>query len=190
MLNPFLVSFLFKTYCQSIFRYVLDNVLISESKLKEFEIRQNLLVKQVIGIKKYSKMKELRNAIGLDSIKALYCKHKIFFLRHLMKNNVCTEIFNYLKGYYSKFDQTNTSFCKQIDFLNKKLYIDCTLYNYKTSLEIIEHHFKPKNQGLIDSIKYVINMIATIMNQNLDFFYLYNELNLLLKQSFDTGSYK
>ncbi|CAF0727404.1 unnamed protein product [Brachionus calyciflorus] len=45
MLNPFLVSFLFKTYCQSIFKYVLDNVFISESKLKEFEIRQNLLVK-------------------------------------------------------------------------------------------------------------------------------------------------
>ncbi|CAF0862194.1 unnamed protein product, partial [Brachionus calyciflorus] len=37
MLNPFLVSFLFKTYSQSIFRYVLDNFLITESKLKELD---------------------------------------------------------------------------------------------------------------------------------------------------------
>jgi hypothetical protein len=103
-----------------------------------------------------------------------------------MKNDFCAEIFNYLKSYYSKYDQTNTSFCRQLDCLSKKLYIDCTKYNYKTSLEIIEHHFKPRNQGLIDSINYVINM----MNQNLDFFYLYNELNLLLNQRNSTENYK
>jgi len=37
MMSPNLISFLFKTYCQSIFRYVLDNVFISETKLKEFD---------------------------------------------------------------------------------------------------------------------------------------------------------
>ena len=59
-MSPNLVSFLFKTYCQSIFRHVLDNIFIGETKLKEFELRQNLLIKQVIGVNKYSKMKEMR----------------------------------------------------------------------------------------------------------------------------------
>ncbi|CAF0857609.1 unnamed protein product [Brachionus calyciflorus] len=181
MMSPNLVSFLFKTYCQSIFRHVLDNVFISETKLKEFDKRQNLLIKQVIGLKKYSKMKELRNAIDLDSVRALYCKHKIFFLRHIEKSNVCSGIFKYLKDHYVKFDRQNTSFCKQIDFLSKKLYVDCTKYSYKISLEIIVHHFKSKNNGLTDSIKYVISMITSLMNQKNEFFYLYNGLNLLLK---------
>jgi len=127
-------------------------------------------------------MKELRNAINLDSVRALYCKHKIFFLRHIEKNSVCTEIFKFLKGHYVKFDRPNTSFCRQLDILSKKLYVDCNNYSYNISLSIIEHHFKSSNNGLIDSIKYIIIMIEDLMNQGNEAFYLYNELNLLLKK--------
>ncbi|CAF1095476.1 unnamed protein product [Brachionus calyciflorus] len=66
MMSPNLVSFLYKTYCQSIFQYVLDNIYMSETKLKEFDTRQNLLIKQVICLNKYSKMKELRNTCQIN----------------------------------------------------------------------------------------------------------------------------
>ncbi|RNA23986.1 RNA-directed DNA polymerase from mobile element jockey [Brachionus plicatilis] len=164
MMNPYLVSFLYKTYCQSIFRYVLDSVLICESKLDELNTRQNILIKQTIGVFKYSKMKALNSAISLDSVKKLYYKHKIFFLRHMMKNELCSKTFEYLQSHYEKFDKYNTSFCKQISNLSNTIYVDYTKFSYKTVLDIIDYHFKYPNQGLIDSINYLLFKIVSNMN--------------------------
>ena len=46
MSSPDLVAFLYKQFCQSIFRYHLDIVIIGEKKLGEFDIRQNFLLKK------------------------------------------------------------------------------------------------------------------------------------------------
>ena len=51
VMNPNLVGFLYKQYCQSIFRHILDNIYIPSSLLKEFDIRQNILIKRMIGLK-------------------------------------------------------------------------------------------------------------------------------------------
>ena len=45
MMKPETVSFLYKQFAQSIFRYHLDNIYISEKRLNEFDIRQNILIK-------------------------------------------------------------------------------------------------------------------------------------------------
>ena len=57
---------MYKQFCQSIYRYNLDVILISNSKLKELDIRQNILIKKLIGFKKYAK--PLNEALKLESI--------------------------------------------------------------------------------------------------------------------------
>lgn len=177
-MSPYLVSFLYKTFCQSIFRYVLEGVLISVTKLDELNTRQNLLIKQTIGVNKYSKMKALNEAINLDSITKLYCKHKIFFLKHLRKNSMCAEIFDHLNKKYEKFDRSNTSFCNQLGNLSGSLLIDCSVFKYKTSLDVIDLKFSCNNQGLVDSVKFLLSRISALMENNSNFFiYMMNSAN-------------
>ena len=65
MMRPETVSFLFKQFSQSIFRYHLDNIFISDKQLSEFDIRQNILVKRIIGLNKFTKTKPLNKALKL-----------------------------------------------------------------------------------------------------------------------------
>ena len=60
---------------------------MNKSKLDKLNSSQNLLIKQVIGIRKYSKVSVLNEVIQLETIEKLYYKHKIFFLR---KNSCLT----------------------------------------------------------------------------------------------------
>ncbi|RNA17767.1 RNA-directed DNA polymerase from mobile element jockey-like, partial [Brachionus plicatilis] len=61
--NPYLIGFLFKQLCQSIFRHVLDNILIPNSMLSELDTRQSLLLKKIIGLKKFTRVSPLYDAL-------------------------------------------------------------------------------------------------------------------------------
>ena len=185
-MNPDLIGFLFKQFAQSIFRYPLDNLYIGESKLDELDVRQNLLIKRAIGIKKLRGSSPLNKVIKIDSIKQLYMKHKMFFLKQLMNDKVCKDVLLYLKGYYRTFDRQNTTFCKQLDYVGKKIFIDCAEYSGNISLALIDDLFKCKNDGLVDSIKFIFIQIKSLMNTNLEYFYLYELVNDLLKINFYT----
>ncbi|RMZ99599.1 hypothetical protein BpHYR1_024759 [Brachionus plicatilis] len=50
LMKPETIAFLCKQFSQSIFRYHLDNIFINEKSLKEFDIRQNILIKRFIGL--------------------------------------------------------------------------------------------------------------------------------------------
>ena len=89
--NPHLIAFLYKQYCQSIFRSCLDNLFISERQLNELELRQNMLLKQTLGIKKYGRVKPMNECLKVESIRQIYFKHKIFFLQQLKANSLCRE---------------------------------------------------------------------------------------------------
>ncbi|RNA02401.1 hypothetical protein BpHYR1_045385 [Brachionus plicatilis] len=77
---PGLVGFLYKQYCQSIFRYHLDLVFVGETKLGELDIRQNLLIKRMFDIKKYARFRPMLEALRLETVEQLYMKFKIFFM--------------------------------------------------------------------------------------------------------------
>ena len=55
---------------------------------------------------------------------------------------MCDELFVYLKKYYEKFDRYNTTFCNQLGNLSRNFFIDCTEFNYKTSLVVIDFKFQ------------------------------------------------
>ncbi|RNA29534.1 hypothetical protein BpHYR1_050029 [Brachionus plicatilis] len=65
--NPSLIVFLFKQYCQSIFRHVMDNIRIPCSMLKEFDSRQSMIIKRMIGLKKFTHTTPLNEALNLES---------------------------------------------------------------------------------------------------------------------------
>ena len=85
---------------------------------------------------------------------------------------------------YKKFDQKNTSFCKQLNNVEKKTQIDVMDYSLKTSLAIIDHLFIEENRGLVDSIKFIVTKIKLNMELNLAYFKVYDLLNDLLKIDF------
>ena len=92
-------------------------------------------------------------------IEQLYTKHKIFFLKQIKNSSVCWNILTFLRGNYDKFNQKNTSFCKQLNNVEKKTHIDVLDYSLKISLAIIDHLFIEENRGLVDSVKFIVSQI-------------------------------
>ena len=183
MSSPEVIGFLYKQFCQSTFRYYLDLLFIGEKKISEIDIRQNLLLKRAFGIKKFARFRALLEAVNIETIEQMYLKHKIFFIKQIRQNGICNEILVFLKDHYTNFDQKNTSFCKQLLNVGKKIHIDILEYNPRTSLVIIDHIFK-NNAGLVDSIKYVIILIKDSMINNQCYFHFFKILNDLLKVDF------
>ena len=95
LMNPETIAFLYKQFSQSIFRYHLDNIFINEKSLKEFDIRQNILIKRFIGLSKFTKTKPLNKALKLESIRQIYYKHKIFFVKQIFNNQLCKNVLEY-----------------------------------------------------------------------------------------------
>ncbi|CAF1085384.1 unnamed protein product, partial [Brachionus calyciflorus] len=54
-MKPSTIVYLYKQFCQSIFRYHLDIVLINMTKLKELDTRQNILIKRSIVLNKFTR---------------------------------------------------------------------------------------------------------------------------------------
>ena len=181
MIHPQLVSFIYKQFCQSIFRFHLDNVFINQTKLKELDVRQNILIKRTIGISKYCKTSLLNEALNVESIQQIYCKHKIFFIEQLRNNNLCYKIFKHIndRNLESTKSRSN-SFSNQLKFVQNKIHINCIDYNKKTSINLIDFVFKENNKGAVDSVCFYFHLIKTNMERKIDYFYIYFELNRLL----------
>lgn len=94
------------------------------------------------------------------------------------------EIFYYIRQEQSIFNKKNTSFCKQLNGLEKHLFINCLEYDLNTVKSLIAFSFKCVNTGLVDSVKFVIGKISKFMELNLEFFDLYNLLKNFLRLDF------
>ena len=154
-LNPRTIAFIYKQYCQSLFKFGFENLFLSKDKLNILNKRQNILIKQAIGISKFSKSKPLMTALNIDSVDCIYNKHKLFFHKQIKKNFLTYQIFLFLNN--NKKNLSNDSYIKQIENVNKLLHIEnCTL-NIKNSLLKISNFFICENTGLIDTIKFILN---------------------------------
>ena len=121
-------------------------------------------------------------ALRLESVSQIYFKHKIFFLKQINNNEVCSKLFKFLRQENDlKFKRDDSSFVKQLSIIEREIKIDCLDYSSDLTLDLICNLFKCNNQGLIDSIKYFIFLIETQMANGQDYFYLFYELNSLLK---------
>ena len=179
-MRPSTVSFLYKQFCQSILRYSMDIIHISDKKLKELDTRQNILVKNTIGISKFTRTKPLYCALKLESISQIYLKHKVFFLSQILGNYICREVFLTIRKMNRVSTGVDTSYNKQLGVLEFKLSIDCLEYEKSLIIGLINDVFMCANQGLLESVKYYLFQIEHLMLNSLNFYFLFDNLNFLL----------
>ena len=65
--------------------------------------------------------------------------------------------------------------------LENLIHLNCTEYESKFVIFFINDYFECNNTGLIDSVKYYFFLLNLGMLNGDDYFYLYNELNILLR---------
>ena len=155
-LTPRTIAFLYKQFCQSIFRYGLDNLYVNNKQIDSFNIRQNILIKRAIGISKFCKTTPLFQVLKIESMEQLYAKHKIFCYRQIKNNQMTSEILNYLRQHYENNVISEHSFVKQLRKVDEQINSTDCCSNTKDSIKKIEQLYKCENTGLTDSLKFII----------------------------------
>ena len=54
---------------------------LRKSFLNLINVRQNVIIKNILGLKFFSKTKALLNELGIELISQVYAKHKIFWFK-------------------------------------------------------------------------------------------------------------
>jgi hypothetical protein len=158
-LSPITIGFIYKQYCQSIFRYGLECLFLTSSKLNEYNIRQNLMIKQSIGLSKYALSTPLLNALRIEKIPEIYHKHKIYFFRQIMMNRLTKKVYETLKKHYTDKKIPKTSFVKQLQIVNSEVGYAVTPETYKQFLIDFSNKFKCENIGLCESVVFYLNCL-------------------------------
>jgi hypothetical protein len=161
-LNPMTIAFIYKQYCQSIFRYGLEFVHLTKTKIEGFNVRQNILIKRSIGLSKYLRTTPLFNCLKIESIQEIYQKHKIFLYKQIKANRLTSQIFDVLKDKYDKkiVEIDSESIFKQMNIIKSDVNVDCYLDPKKT-IVLIKESSKCSNLGLLDSVKFIIENMGT-----------------------------
>ena len=165
-LNPKTIAFLYKQFCQSIFRYGLDNLFVNNNQLLNFNTRQNILIKRALGLSKFCKTTPLFQVLKVESMKQLYYKHKIFMYKQVVNNTVSSEIFFFLKDYYDGIKAVD-SLIKQLKEVEVSTKTEDSLSDLKKTMKKIEGLNICQNKGLLDSIDFNTKMTNYIEQKNL-----------------------
>jgi len=89
-------------------------VFLRKSFLRKLEIRQNILLKNILGIHHRARFKIVLNTIKVEQVYQLYEKHKLFGWRQCLKNHLTERILNGLSVCTSNINGTNKSFFQQL----------------------------------------------------------------------------
>ena len=155
-LPPLSMAFIYKQYCQSIFRYGLENLFIDAKSLECINIRQNRLIKHALGINARSKTKPLMQCLFLDQIKQLYFKHKVFGIRQFMSNELTRSVFNHLESVYSIKDPPKRSFFKQKKLLEAEICTTVTNIPLNKTRDAIDSLFNCTDQLKINEVNSIL----------------------------------
>jgi hypothetical protein len=180
---PQTVAFVFKQYCQSSFRYCLDNVKIPYKKINELDVRQNTLLKNAIGLSKFVRTTPLFRCLRVETIKQLYQKRKVSFISQIKQNEVCKYVYTFLRNKYTKdmqFKKNNKSFIKQIFQIENELRIDIDEYDNEVILMLLEIKLDVPGVEVLESVNKVLFNIKIRMKNGREYFFLYKNLSDIL----------
>jgi hypothetical protein len=179
MLNPRAIAFIFKQYCQSIIKYGLENLYLSNAFRDMLNLRQNILLKNVLGLKRFARCKALFNELGIESVNQLYQKHKVFGIKQFAKNDLASGILEYLSAYYTNCEIPKASFISQLYEINA--YVGISLPELKVTVERIERSHQCNDVDLRTAIFQIIN------DYDINYSYVFIEqLNACLRVDFFT----
>jgi hypothetical protein len=77
MLDPKIMVFVYKQYCQSICRYGFENLFFDNKTHGNLNVRQSTLIKHALGVGARARTKTLLQVLGIGQITQIYQKHKI-----------------------------------------------------------------------------------------------------------------
>jgi hypothetical protein len=176
-INPILQAFIYKTFCLSRLVYGLEFMHINQTTLNTLDSYQNILIKYMLGISKYSHVTDVFRVLKLFRINELYTFSKLSFIKNLKKNNLCTHIFNNLIIYSGHYGKNSKSFIRDINTISTALNlnifyiydnIESVICKYKADLRLIDEEdfrlMSVKNyieninsDGVRDALHYTIN---------------------------------
>ena len=178
-LHPCKVAFVYKQYCQAIFKYGLETLSITKGTLRLLNFRQNLLIKNVLGLKHILRIKPLLSILKIDQLTQLYYKHKLFFFKQILFNPLTNDLFFYLKGYYSFLKPTYFSFFSQFSELSTFLNLEISFSNYKILLSRIDELFASNDIEMLAELRKCLSEHTCER-----FFITINKINDILKIEF------
>jgi hypothetical protein len=110
---PFTIGELYKTLSQSILLYGFEVLNYSTTAINELNIRQNILIKNTIGLSKYVRTTPLFTALRIKSIQHLVYQHKLSFVNQLDSFDLTKQIYEYLNNFYKFENALTDSFYKK-----------------------------------------------------------------------------
>jgi hypothetical protein len=117
--SPALKSFLYKTYCLSKFTYALETTILNKLTINQLNINQNNLIRQILGINKFSHMSNILQCMRIHNFEDLYILSKLSFLDTIKNNEIALAIFNTLCSDLENNHSRTNSFQKEIILLQK-----------------------------------------------------------------------
>ena len=87
---------------------------LRKSFIDGLNIRQNLLLKNILGIRHRARFKPLLNELKVEQVNLTYVKHKLFGWKQCINNQLTFYIFNYLASLVPNVPNYNFSFIKQL----------------------------------------------------------------------------
>ena len=120
--NPFLQSFVYKSFCISRILYGFEIMTINKKTLKKLNIAQNDLVRYMTGLSRNSHISETLKILKLFNINELYIYMKLIFVKNLKLNIICSSIFNHLLSKTQK--PRSLSFMREFKNICLKLDLD------------------------------------------------------------------
>jgi hypothetical protein len=114
-LDPHSIAQMYRTFCQPILTYGFEMCRLSKKQIKDINVKQSSLIKNAIGVSKYSKSSALMEALKIDTVEFLYLKYKFLFQRQLREVDFTLKIYNFLRNCEFKRINNNLSFMLQLD---------------------------------------------------------------------------
>ena len=151
------MAFIYKQFSQSIIKFGLENVHLSEFKLGQLNIRQNILIKNCLKLKRFIRTRALLQVLKIESISHLYLKHKVFFLKQIYKNVLTRDIFIFLKCYFKGKKKPKQSFESQLDQVEKLTKIEPNITNTNSMIDLINGSHKVNDLELISKLIVIVN---------------------------------
>ena len=171
-MSPLTMAKIYRIYCQPKCLYGLEMLYISQTTLRELNTTQASLIKMNLKVSKYAKSSPILDALRIESIKHLYYKFKILFVKQLRMIPFTNSLLEHLDEYYFEKHCPNQSFIGQLIDTNKLLGIDVLQVSTKTALATLKSFF----QTTSEEMKTKILNISTMMSENKEKSWFYRNI--------------
>ena len=170
-INPFLQSFVYKSFCISLLLYGLEIICLNKKTINCLNMKQNNIIRYMTGLSKNSHVSGTRNILKIMNIVDLRKYMKLIFVKNVKNNDICYNIFKpmlnlTLKNNTKSFMKDFENICKELNLskqqvvenintITKQFKEDCLYYDLDTEHELIVMCLKNNDINMITQLNLV-----------------------------------